>query len=395
MGFSRLALFLFLLAACLLGSAAGAAEQRPVIRIGCTASQTGNYAELGKDQLQGVLMWAEDLNARGALLGHRVEIIAYDDGSDPGRSAQLYEKLITEDQVDLLIGPYGSDITFAASEVAERHQIPMVAAGAAAEDIWRRGLRNIFQIDTPAGQYMDLPIRLADEHGLKRVAVVYADSDFPIQVAEGVRAAARAYGMEIVLDEAYPEDQVEFDGLGQRLAEARPDVLLGGTYLKDAVGLVRSVKAVGLSPKIFAMTVGPAQREFGQSLGDDAEGVLGLVAWMRSGQVPMAYDFSYRYKQRFGSNAAAQAAYGYAAGQVLEAAVRLANSLDHEAVREQLRTMKFRSLLGNYRVDETGAQLAKRAYVMQWQDGYRLLVLPEEVRDAPIRYPFPPWEDRR
>ncbi len=395
MGISRLALLFVLLAACLPGSAAGAAEQRPVIRVGCTASQTGSYAELGQDQLQGVLMWAEDLNARGALLGHRVEIVAYDDGSDPGEGARLYEKLITEDRVDLLIGPYGSDITFAASEVAERYQIPMVAAGAAAEDIWMRGFRNIFQIDTPAGQYMDLPIRLADEHGLKRVAVVYADSEFPVQVARGVRAAARAYGMEIVLDEAYPGDQLEFDDLARRLAEARPDVLLGGTYLEDSIGLVRSVKAVGLSPKIFAMTVGPAQRAFGEALGEDAEGVLGLVAWMRSGQVPMAYDFSYRYKQRFGANAAAQAAYGYAAGQVLEAAVRLADSLEPEAVREQLRTMKFRSLLGNYRVDETGAQLAKRAYVMQWQDGYRLLVLPEELRDAPIRYPFAPWEARR
>jgi len=108
----------------------------------------------------------------------------------------------------------------------------------------------------------------------------------------------------------------------------------------------------------------------------------------------MAYDFSYRYKQRFGSNAAAQAAYGYAAGQVLEAAVRLADTLDREAIRGQLRTMKFRSLLGHYRVDETGAQMAKRTYVMQWQDGYRLLVLPETIQDAPVRYPFVPWSQR-
>lgn len=121
---------------------------------------------------------------------------------------------------------------------------------------------------------------------------------------------------------------------------------------------------------------------------------MGLVAWMRSGEVPMAYDFSYRYKQRYGSNAAAQAAFGYAAGQVLEAAVRLADSFDPSLVREQLRTMKFRSLLGHYRVDDTGAQVAKRAYVMQWQDGFRLLALPDEVRESPARFPFKPWSER-
>ena len=391
---SRRGLLIFILGACAIGTGALAEEKRPVMRVGCTASQTGSYAELGKDQLQGVMMWAEDLNARGGLLGHRVEIVAYDDGSDPTRSAELYERLVTEDGVDLLIGPYGSDITHAASTVAERHGIPMVAGGAAAEDIWMRGYRNVFQIDAPAGLYMDLPMRFAHEQGLTRVALVFADSDFPVQVARGVRELARAYGMTIVFDESYPEAQTEFTDLARRMAAGQPEVLLGGTYLEDSIGLVKAVKAAGLSPKIFALTVGPAQRRFGEALGPDAEGIMGLVAWMRSGHVPMAYDFSYRYKQRFDSNAAAQAAYGYAAGQVLEAAVRLADTLDREAIRGQLRTMKFRSLLGHYRVDETGAQMAKRTYVMQWQDGYRLLVLPETIQDAPVRYPFVPWSQR-
>ncbi len=383
-----------ILLACCLGGLAHARDNRPVVRVGCTASQTGAYAVLGQDQLQGVMMWAADLNARGALLGHRVEVVTYDDESSPEKSAELYRRLIAEDKVDLLVGPYGSDITYAASAVAEEFGMPMVAAGAAAGDIWSRGFSNIFQIDAPAHRYMDLPMQFSAEHGLTRVAVVYAESDFPREVAEGVRQDAAALGMTVVFDQSYPEDQTDFSDLATAMRAADPQVVLGGTYLNDSIALVRAMKAAGVSPALFAMTVGPAQREFGEALGPDAEGVMGLVAWMRSGEVPMAYDFSYRYKQRYGSNAAAQAAFGYAAGQVLEAAVRLADSFDPSLVREQLRTMKFRSLLGHYRVDDTGAQVAKRAYVMQWQDGFRLLALPDEVRESPARFPFKPWSER-
>jgi branched-chain amino acid transport system substrate-binding protein len=151
---------------------------------------------------------------------------------------------------------------------------------------------------------------------------------------------------------------------------------------------VGAVRDAGLRPGVVVLTVGPSQKLFGDALGEDAENVMGVVAWMRSGLLPMAYDFSYRYKAKYGSNAAVHAAYGYAGGQVLEAAVRLAGSLDHDAVREQLRTMTFRSILGPYRVDETGAQTAKQTYVLQWQTGFRLLILPEELRDAPAVFPF-------
>ena len=182
------------------------------------------------------------------------------------------------------------------------------------------------------GSLEDEWVALAGELGLSRVALVYADSEFPREVADGVRASIRALEMELVFDEAYPEDKTEFSGLAERIIATQPEVLLGGTYLEDSIGLVRAAKKAGLSPKIFAMTVGPAFREFGDALGEDTEGIMGTVAWMRSGNLPMAYDFSYRYKQKFGANASAQSAYGYAAGQVLEAAVRLADSLDQGAV---------------------------------------------------------------
>lgn len=356
------------------------------IRVGVTASLTGDFAELGRDQLTGIQMWADDLNARGALLGRKVEIVHYDDASDAAKSAALYERLISQDGVDLLLGPYSSALTLAASRVAERHNFPMVATGASSETIWDQGFSNIFQIDAPAGDYMKLPLELANDKGLKRIALVYADTEFPREVAEGARKMAASHGMQIVFDEAYPQENLEFAGIAGRLKAAGPDVVLGGTYFNDSVELVRAIRKTGFRPEILVMTVGPAQEDFGRQLGDDANDVMGAIAWMRSGKMPLAYDFSFRYKEKYGHNAAVHAAYGYGGGQVLEAAVRLAGALDRDAVREQLKTMKFRSLLGHYRVDETGRQIAKETYVMQWQDGYRLLVMPEDIADNSIKY---------
>ena len=365
------------------------------IKLGVTASLSGVYAGPGQEQLEGIRMWVHDINARGALLGRKVELVHYDDESDPDTTRRLYQRLINEDKVDLLIGQYSSDLTLVASEVAEQYEFPMVAAGAASSRIWSRGYRNIFQVDAPAREYMDLLIKSAKENaGLTRIALIYPDAEFSREVAEGVRAKAAEHGMEIVFDEEYPLDSTDFSDLVRRLRLSAPELVIGATYLNDSIALVREAKRQRLSPKAIAFTVGPALPEFGNALGEDANGIIGVVSWMRSGRVPMAYDFSFRFKEQFGRNAGVHAAQGYGAGQVLEAGVRLAGSLDKDAVREQLSSMVFRSLLGNYRVDESGLQKAKTIFLMQWQNGYRLLVSPKELRDAEIIYPFKPWSER-
>ncbi len=375
-------------------AAAAEAEGKGPIRVGVTVSLVGKYEQPGRAELEGLQMWAYDVNTRGALLGRKVEIVYHDDQSDAQMSAELYERLITQDKVDLLVGPYSSELTMEASSVAEQHAFPMVAAGAASSAIWERGYKNIFQIDAGAGIYMDLPLNFAKEQGLSRVALIHAESEFPNEVAAGARRAAAALGMSIVFDEAYAEGATEFADIIGRMRGTEPEVVLGGTYLDDSVAFMRQAKKSGLSPKLIAFTVGPALPEFGEALGADAEGVTGAVAWMRGAALPMAQDFSYRYKEKFGHNAGMHAVYGYAAGQVLEAGVRLAGSLDKDRIREELGGLKFRSLMGRYRVDERGMQLDKSIYLMQWQDGRRRLVLPENFARNKVRFPFKPWSER-
>jgi branched-chain amino acid transport system substrate-binding protein len=374
---------------CQLAVAAGAP-----IRVGVTVSLSGPYEGPGSVELEGIQMWVHDINQRGALLGRKVELVYYDDKSDPQTSVHLYERLINEDKVDLLLGPYGSDLTLAASSVAEKYQFPMVATGAAGDNIWSRGYKNIFGVDDLATRYMNLLIESAAGAGLKTIALVYADSDFPRGVAEGVRVQAAERGMQVVYDQEYPQDGADYARLVRGMKTVRPELVIGGTYLGDSIALVREAKRQNFSPKAFAFTVGPALKDFVDALGNDANGILGVVAWMRSAAMPMAMDFSYRYKAKFGHNASVQAALGYGGAQVLEAAVRLAGSLDKDAIRQQLREMKFQSLVGRYQVDETGRQIAKSTYVMQIQNGFRLLVLPKELQESKVQYPFKPWSER-
>ena len=370
----------------LLGGICHAAD---TIRVGTTQPLTGKFKDFGEEQLRGLQMWVHDINSRGALLGKDVELIHYDDYSEPKRSAMLYRQLIEKDKVDLLIGPYSSDITLVASTVAEEHHFPMVASAASAEKIWQRGYRNIFGTDTPSANYMTIAIAAAQANGAMTFDLISSDSEFSRDVANGVRKEIASRGLTLLLDEVYPLDQVDFTALAKKLSDSKGDVLLGATYLHDSLAISRALAAIGRKVRkdMIALTVGPALREFGDQMGPAADEIVGVVQWLRGVQKPGAQDFAYRYRLKYGYNPGVHAAIGYSAGQVMEAAVRLAGSLDKDAVREQLKTMTFHSLFGEYKVDETGRQVGKRNFLLQWQDDHRYLVDPPDVAEWKLIYP--------
>ena len=367
--------------------AAGAFAVEP-IRIGTTQSLSGPLQDFGINQLRGLQMWVGDVNARGELLGRPVVLVHYDDESNPGRSVELYRKLIVEDKVDLLIGPYSSDITLAASQVAEEHNMPMLTLGASADEIWAQGYENIVGLDTPSTRYMDIAIEAAVDHGAKTMALVWADTDFGRDVVGGVRSKASELGLRIVLDQS-ADDVAKIPKMVDQLGAANADVIIAIAYLEGATGLVRELKQAGVKPKMLVFGVGASLAEFGQELQGDAEGVVGVVQWLRGIKVPGAQDFAYRFRKLYGNNPAAYAALGYSGGEVIEAAVRLAGTTDHAAVREQLHTMVFNSLLGIYQVDANGRQVGKNNYLLQWQGNDRRLVAPAIVAETKLIYPMP------
>ncbi len=365
----------------------GARAEEP-IRIGTTQSLSGSLQEFGTNQLRGLQMWQNDVNARGELLGRPVELVYYDDASDPQRSAELYRKLIEEDRVDLLVGPYSSGITLAAARVAEAHDFPMLTLGASAEQIWAQGHDNIVGLDTPATRYMDIAIETAATEGARTMALVWVDNDFGRDVVVGVRRKAAELGVQIVLDQS-AQSLDDVPALVRQLGAARADVIMTIAYLEGAVELVRELKQAGVRPKMLVFGVGASLAEFGQELQGDAEGVVGVVQWLRGIRMPGAQDFAYRYRQHYGVNPAAYAALGYSGGQVIEAAVRLAGTVDHSAVRQQLHTMVFNSLMGIYKVDADGRQVGKDNYLLQWQGKDRRLVGPLNLAETKLIYPLP------
>ena len=370
-----------------LSSGARAAESTP-IKIGTTQALSGHYEKFGTEQLRGLQMWVADINARGSLLGRPVQLIHYDDASRNANAEAGVRKLVEVDGVDFLVGPYSSSLTLKASAVAEELNVPMVASAASADEIWERGYRNIFGVDTPASNYLE-GFRAARDAGASSLALLYARTPFAEDVAAGLRKKAASDGLKILLDEGYPPEQLDFSATAKRLKGVDADIILGISYLEDSIAIVRAIRAEGVKPGMLAFTVGPALREFGDRLGDQAEGVVGVVQWLRSVPLPGAQDFAYRYRKRYGHNPGVHAAIGYSAGQVIESAVRLAGTTEHDAVREQLRTMYFRSLLGLYKADDTGRQVGKTNYLLQWQDNQRRLVAPDNLAERTLIYPLP------
>src|SRR5262249_23282857 len=216
------------------------------------------------------------------------------------------------------------------------------------------------------------------------------DDEFPREVAAGVRAYASEYGLSIVLDEEYSSDSAQIPALAARVAATHADVVIVGSYMDTAVPVATAAKSAGVKPKLLAFSGAAALQEFTTKVGvENVQGMLSTVQWTRDVRMPGSFDMAFRYERGYHEYPTYDVTGGYAAGQVIEAAVRLAGTVDKKAVRDELATMKTRSILGNYRVDATGAQTAKSTYLVQCQQDHLSLVYPPDVANYPLVYPYP------
>src|SRR3989441_346850 len=220
------------------------AEAQGPIRIGASLSLTGTYAKLGRNQHEGYKLCVKDLNAKGGLLGRKVELVVYDDQSTPATAVRLYEKLITEDRVDGVMGPYSSPVTEASVNVTEKYKKVMVAPLAATTSIFKRPPDKkrsyVFMVISPAEEYLEGLIDTAAKRGLKTVAIVNEDTLFSKAAASGAVDLAKKRGMQVVFQEAYPKGNTDFSALLTKVKALTPDVLAAATYFDDAVAVTRA-----------------------------------------------------------------------------------------------------------------------------------------------------------
>ena len=371
-----------------------AAAQKPVL-VGASLSLSGKYAKGAEFQNQAYQLWVEQVNARGGLLGRPVELRIYDDRSDPATGVRLYEKLISEDRVDLLVGPYSSAVTAAVSTVSEKHRRAMVAPMAAANDIWQRGYRYVFQVITPASLYFIGGIELAAGAGLKHVAVTGEDSDYPRDALPAAARRATELGLQVTDLGYYPKGTKDFSAIITRAKTVGAAVLVCGCYEPDAIQLIRQAKELDYSAKMYVFGVGPALPEFAKALGKDAEFVMGSDHWDPRVKTPGNAEFVAAFQRKFGREPNYHAAGSYGGMQVLEAALKRAGSLDQDKIRQELVQLDIATIFGRYKVTDAGAQTGKSAFIIQWQGRKKEIVWPPDAASARAVIPAPAWSERR
>jgi branched-chain amino acid transport system substrate-binding protein len=372
----------------------GPAHGQAPIRIGASLSLTGTYAKLGKNQHEGYKLCERDLNARGGLLGRKVQFVVYDDQSMPATAVRLYEKLITEDKVDAVMGPYSSPVTEAAANVTEKYRKVMVSPLAATTSIFKKGRRYAFMIISPAESYLEGLIDIAARRGLKTVAVVNEDTLFSKAAATGTVELARKKGLQVIYQEAYPKGNTDFSAILTKVRAANPDVVAAATYFDDAVALTRQMRELNVNPKMFGVTVGGDLVEFYDTLQHNAEYVYGATQWEASLPYPGNREFHEAYVKEFAHEPSYHSAAGYAGCLTYAEAVKRAGTLDSDKVREVLLKLEMKSLFGDYKVDETGFQVAHKMVLFQWQDKKKVTVWPDDLAAGAARFPTPPWNQR-
>jgi len=377
----------------LLAGAVPAPAQSP-LRIGASLSLTGTYAKPGLYGREGYALCQKHLNAGAGVLGRPIEFVIYDDRSDPQTGVRLYEKLITEDRVEAVLGPYSSAITEAVANVAEKYRKLLLAPLGSAGSIWEKGRRYVIMMVSPAESYLEGLLDLAARNGLKTVAFIYEDTLFPKTSVRGAMASARKRGLEIVFVEAYPKAQTDFAALLTKIRAIRPDVLAAATYFDDVVAITRQMKDLDVNVKMFGTTVGGDLPEFYKALGRTGEYVYGASQWEPSLTYPGAHEFAATYEAEFNRTPSYHAAAAYAACMLLAESINRTGSLDPDRLREYLFKLQTITAFGGFDVDERGYQIGHRMVTIQWQDGRQVVVWPDDVATGKIRYPTPPWGQR-
>ncbi len=375
------------------------ADHRPgnVVVMGGTMSLTGRYAEPAGRFMNARRLYVEELNARGGLLGHKVELRIYDDKSDIRTAIELYEKLITEDKVDLVLGPYSSALTHPVANVMERYRQPFLAI-ASAPVIYQRGRKYVFK-DAPgvlAPNRQIGALHLAAQIGVKRIAIIGEGSLFPRQVTEGALSWAKKLGLEVVLLESYRKGQSDFAALLQRIEASGAEAIFSASYFADSVAQVRQLRELNINVKLFSATVGPALPEFVEELGSTAEYVVGAASWLPKPALghPGIAEFLENYEKRYGVKPNYHAAVGYTMMQVYEAAVKKAGSFDPEMLRDAMASIAVDTIYGRWKANEQGLVTAPGAgLTFQIQNGKRVIVWPATMAEAKF-LPMPKWADR-
>jgi branched-chain amino acid transport system substrate-binding protein len=354
------------------------------VRIGVSLGLSGTYSAIATLQSKSFRLWEKHVNERGGLLGRPVQMIIHDDTSDPEVAKKIYENFIKTDKVDFVFGPYSSAITGAVAPITEAHGYPMLAPGAASDELWKRGYTHLFGTIPPAGRYTTGFLEILSRARFERIAVVYADDAFSVSLAEGTKRWAGEFGLTLTLFQKIVKGTADLTDAARAAQNSGAQALLVAGHFEESVNMRRALKKIGWTPAAYYASIGPGLDSYLTAVGSDAEGTFSTSIWeaREDLKLPGSAEFLRAFVLAYGEKPSYQAAQAYAAGEILEQAVRKAGSLERAAVREALAQLDTIVLIGRYVVDRTGMQTKRIPLIIQWHKGKREVVWPPEVRTA-------------
>jgi branched-chain amino acid transport system substrate-binding protein len=356
-------------------------------------------SEPGSAAKQGYEIWAAVVNESGGILGRQVELTIVDNASDQDTAVADYEKLITVDKVDLVVGPFSSFLVIPTSEVAARYGYAFVEPAGGAPDVFNRGLTNLFFAQPAPGDQQAIPftdfiLALPEDTRPKTFAVVSQDDPFTLGVMDGVKAALTGGGMELVFDEIYAPETTDFSSIAIQIADLDPDLIVGGTQLQDSVGQIRAYQEAGYQPRIAFFTTGPSlPGPFREGLGTATEGVFASISWFPEAEEHQNADMVAKYLEMFGGNAGdipEDVANAFTVGQVLQQAIEKIGAVDNTALIEELHKGTYQTVVGPLSFDEVGKPQGS-FMLLQWQGDTFVIVGPGERKRAEPIVPKPEW----
>ena len=374
------------------------------IVLGASVQLTGPIANTGRYYRDSYEFAIDKINAAGGvkIAGqmHKLKLKLYDNQSDVNLSMRQYTQLVTEDKVNLLLGPFASNFALADSAISEKYKVPMVQGGGASDQIFARNFKYIFGTLAPASNYFGSTISMFKvlKPAPKSVALLYADDAFDVSVADGTRPMLKAAGLDIVLDERYSTNATDFSSLLSQIKSKKADAVLVAGHETEILNFVRQAKSLKVAPKMYSFTVGVPSEDFRKALGKDADYAFGMTPWLPSAELKDrwfgdAEKFAKAYKAKFGYDPDYHAASGAADVETLVQAMEDADSFDPQKVRDALAKIKFDSLYGPIAFNPHG-QIELPQMVIQVQGDKVVKVYGMKGLVKHPKYPMPAWSKR-
>jgi len=386
-----------------------ARAQQNVVKIGMSMPQTGSLGAGGQAALVALRLWVDDVNAKGGLLNRKVELIAYDDQTNPANVPGIYTKLLDVDKVDLIIAPYGTVPTAPLMPMAKQRNL--LVMGNFSFQVNAKVKHDLWFNNAPwndASSWSDGFFKNGQKVGAKTVAFLAADQEFAQNLANGARELAKKANLKTLYDQNYPPTTTDFSSLIRAIRQADADMVFVMSYPNDSVAIVRAVNEIGLGRSCKMFGGGMVGLQFTPNmvnLGSLLNGIVNYNSYVPGMKYPGIEDFLARYSKR-----AAEAKvdplgfylppFNYAIGQMLEQAVNGIKSLEHRRLAEYLKKNEMKTVVGpirygpdgewaNPRVVQAQFRGVKDKDMDQWrQPGKQVVLYPDQYKTGDLIAPF-------